>query len=60
MKLVKEFDFEKLKEYEFKMYEKRYREWETDKCFYKDTNNQKIMINPDNLGLNILEADYMI
>jgi len=36
MKKVKSYDTAELKKYEFKMYEKRYREWEADKCFYEE------------------------
>ena len=42
------------------MYEKRYREWEADKCYYKDDNNQKVDITLQSLKLSVMEADYLI
>lgn len=43
------FDVEKLKKYEFKMYEKRYREWDSEKCFYLDKDSKKVTITPHTL-----------
>ena len=44
MKTLKEYDVESLKNYNFNMYEKRYRQWEVSKCFYMDDNNQRVEI----------------
>jgi len=60
MKTLIEYDVNDMKGYDFKMYEKRYREWEADKCYYINDNNQRVDITPENLNLLVMEADYLI
>lgn len=53
------YDVETLKKYEYKMYQKRYREWDVDKCFY-EFGTERIDITPKTLKNAIAEVDFYI
>lgn len=60
LKKVKDYQVEKLKEYEFKMYAKRYREWDASKCSYMNNQSEKVLMTPLTLQYAVTEVEYFM